>query len=94
MEQIPQSHLAEPQLDFSSHRVGLEKPGNLGRVQNTANTADPGDAKAPQSFSLPADPHLELDPQVALLALLEGRGSPLVDHLMTQGTMTTMTTQH
>ena len=94
MEQIPQSLLAEPQLGFSNHRVGLEKPGALGRVQNTANTTGPGDAKAPQSFSLPTHLHLELDPQVALLTPLEAQESPLVDHPMAQGTMTTMTTRH
>ena len=94
MGQTPQSLLAEPQLGLISHRVGLEKPCTLGRVQETASTTGPGDAKAPQSFSLPTHLQLELDPQVALLAPLEAQENPLVDLPMTQETMATMTTRH
>ena len=94
MGQIPQSLLAEPQLGLSNHRVGLESPGILGRVQEKANTTGPGDAKAPQSFSLPTHLQLVLDPQVAPLALLEAQENLSVDHPMTQGTMAMMTTRH
>ena len=94
MEQAPQSPLAGPQLGLGNHRVRLEKPGTLGRVQETASTTGPGDGKAPQSFSLPTHLQLEVDPQVALLAPLEAQENPSVDLQMTQETMATVTIRH
>ena len=94
MGQIPQSLLAEPQLGLSNHRVGLERPGTLGRVQEKANTTGPGDAKAPQSSSLPTHLQLEVDPQVALLTPSGAQENPSVDLQMTQETMATVTIRH
>ena len=94
MGQTPQSLLAEPQLGLSNHRVGQEKPGTLSRVQDTVNTTGPGDAKAPQSSSLPTRPQLELDPQVAPLAPLEAQENRSMDHLMIQGMMAMRITRH
>ena len=83
MEPTPQSPLAGPQLGLSNHRVRLEKPGTLGRVQEAASTTGPGDGKAPQSFSLPTHLQLEVAHQVA----------PLKDLPMIQ-TMTTVIILH
>ena len=94
MEQTPQFPLAEPQLGLSNNRVELEKPGTLGRVQETASTTGPGDEKAPQSFSLPTHPQLEVDPQVTLLTPSEAQENPSADLPMTQETMATVTIRH
>ena len=94
MEQIPQFPLVGPQLGFGNHRARLEKPGALGRVQETASTTGPGDAKAPQSSSLPTHLQLEMDPQVVLLTPSGAQENPSVDLQMTQETMATVTIRH
>ena len=93
MEPTPQSPLAGPQLGLSNHRVGLEKPGTLGRVQEAASTTGPGDGKAPQSFSLPTHLQLEVAHQVAPLTPSGAQENPLVDLPMIQ-TMATVIILH
>ena len=94
MEQIPQFPLVGPQLGFGNHRARLEKPGTLVRGQETASTASPGDGEAPQSFSLPTHPQLEVDPQVTLLTPSEAQENPSVDLPTTQETMAMVTIRH
>ena len=94
MEPTPQSPLAGPQLRLSNHRVRLEKPGTLGRVQEAASTTGPGDEKAPQRFNLPTHLQLEVAHQVAPLNPSGTQENPSVDLPTTPETMAMVTIRH